>query len=146
MKNLIDILKNKDSFYFYRISPQADIEQLLQSAESNSWQSFYIKGEGIIDKPTFLDNWSKTMNFPDYFGHNWDAFDDCLLDLEWCDPTPRIVVYNQPEKFAHQAPDEWETVIDVLLVALSYWAKTATPLYIIFQTENLLFDAIAKLD
>ena len=86
------------------------------------------------------------MNFPDYFGNNWDAFDDCLLDLEWCDPTPRIVVYNQPEKFAHEDPKEWETVIDVLLVALGYWTKTATPLYIIFQTEDPLFEAIAKLN
>ena len=88
MKNLIDILKKKDSCYFYRISPKTNIDQFLQSAESNSWQSFYIKGEGIIDKPIFLDIWSKTMNFPDYFGHNCDAFDDCLLDLEWCDPAP----------------------------------------------------------
>ncbi len=146
MKNLIDILKTKDSCYFYRISPETKIEQLLQYFESNFWQFFYIKGEGIIDKATFLDIWSKTLNFPDYFGNNWDAFDDCLLDLEWCELTPRIIIYNQPEKFAHQDPKEWETVIDVLLAALGYWTKTVTPLYIIFQTEDPLFEAIAKLN
>jgi len=146
MKNLIDILKKKDSFYFYRISPETKIDLLLQSAKSNFWQSFYIKGEDIINKVTFLNTWSKTMNFPDYFGNNWDAFDDCILDLEWCDSTPRIVIYDQPEKFAHQDPEEWETVMDVLFVALGYWTKTATPLYIIFQTEDPLFEAIVKLD
>ena len=108
--------------------------------------NLFHSAEASPNEAFFLDNWSKSMNFPDYFVHNQDAFDDCLLDLEWCEPTPRIVIYNQPEKFAHEDPKEWETVIDILLVALGYWTKTATRLYTIFQTEDPLFEAIAKLN
>lgn len=146
MKKLIENLKNKDSSYFYRISLETQIDKLLIPNEINSWEFFYVKGEEINDKVSFLETWSKAMNFPDYFGHNWDAFDDCLLDLEWCEPTPRIVIYNNPENFAHQDPQEWEIVMDVLQVAVEYWREKTTPLYIIFQTEDPLFNAIAKLD
>ncbi len=26
---------------------------------------------------------SNAMHFPDYFGHNWDALDECLGDMDW---------------------------------------------------------------
>ena len=30
-----------------------------------------------------FDFYSQALSFPDYFGHNWDAFNDCIDDLSW---------------------------------------------------------------
>lgn len=37
---------------------------------------------GIIDKETFHEYISKKMDFPGYYGQNFDAFWDCFLDLD----------------------------------------------------------------
>jgi len=36
---------------------------------------------GIIDTETFHEYVSKKLDFPGYYGQNFDAFWDCLLDL-----------------------------------------------------------------
>ncbi|MCC5795827.1 MAG: barstar family protein [Methylophaga sp.] len=35
---------------------------------------------GVLDKQTIFQSLVTTFNFPDYFGYNWDATYDCLLD------------------------------------------------------------------
>ena len=32
-----------------------------------------------------FDFYSRVLSFPDYFGYNWDAFNDCVDDLSWLD-------------------------------------------------------------
>lgn len=34
-----------------------------------------------VDKSTILSALARGFGFPDYFGHNWDAAYDCLLDV-----------------------------------------------------------------
>ena len=36
---------------------------------------------GCSDKATLLARLAAALQFPDWFGHNWDALSDCLTDL-----------------------------------------------------------------
>lgn len=37
----------------------------------------------IRDKRAVLACYAEGLRFPDYFGWNWDALEDCLRDLAW---------------------------------------------------------------
>lgn len=43
---------------------------------------YLIDLSGIIDLETFLEYVSKRLDFPAYYGQNFDAFWDCLLDMD----------------------------------------------------------------
>ena len=38
---------------------------------------------GITDKQDLLRHIAAELKFPDYFGFNWAALDECLADLSW---------------------------------------------------------------
>lgn len=52
------------------------------------------------------------LQFPDYFGQNWDAVADCLSDAG----EVMLVVRDAGARWA-QAPDEMRTLVDIWLDA-----------------------------
>ncbi|MBL4710067.1 MAG: barstar family protein [Flavobacteriales bacterium] len=44
--------------------------------------NYLIDLSGIIDLETFHEYVSKKLDFPAYYGQNFDAFWDCLTDME----------------------------------------------------------------
>jgi len=42
---------------------------------------FRVTLTDAANEEIFLDAVSKAMRFPDYFGRNWDALDECLTDM-----------------------------------------------------------------
>ena len=40
------------------------------------------------------------LRFPSYFGHNWDALEECLRDLSWLTDQPRVVIVHEALPFS----------------------------------------------
>jgi len=43
----------------------------------------YLRGQKCTRKNNFFDEFAAALQFPYYFGQNWDAFDECINDLSW---------------------------------------------------------------
>ena len=41
-----------------------------------------------------LTEYVRQLSFPDYFGWNWDALDECLRDLHWLPEPRRIAIVH----------------------------------------------------
>jgi RNAse (barnase) inhibitor barstar len=52
-----------------------------------------LDSRGANDKQSFLTAAARCLEFPDYFGHNWDAFADCLGDFAR-ERSPVLVVWT----------------------------------------------------
>jgi hypothetical protein len=109
---------------------------LSNGLKNQGVQVFYLDGREICDKQSFLHKVAEAMKFPDYFGYNWDALDECITDLDWCPAERYILIYDQPEVFSKAAPTEWKIAYDVLQSAVGYWQGTDTPLDILFIGET----------
>lgn len=99
----------------------------LEALAAAGLRVFHLKGDGITGKTEFLDRIAAVMDFPSYFGHNWDALDDCLTDLAWVDHDELVLFYEGYRPFADASPEEWATAEESLKEAEAYWAKEGPP-------------------
>lgn len=47
----------------------------------------------VSSKTALLEVLARELQFPSYFGMNWDALDECLADLSWI-REPRVVIQH----------------------------------------------------
>ncbi|MGQ9903964.1 MAG: barstar family protein [Anaerolineae bacterium] len=123
----------------YRLALRVPLDQVRDTVEQTGWRYAYINARGVASKPAFLDVFASALRFPDYFGRNWDAFEECLADLSWqsFDGTKGIViVLDQPDDFARSQPDEWAIACDVLASAVAAHAQTGRPLIVLLRASK----------
>jgi RNAse (barnase) inhibitor barstar len=65
---------------------------------------------------------AEVLEFPDYFGHNWDALEECLADLEWLPAKGYVLVFTDAELILPDDEDEFATLLEVLNDAGEAWA------------------------
>jgi len=68
---------------------------------------------------------SKTFEFPDYFGFNWNALDECLSDLEWLQSYSGwlLVFMNSEYLLINESVQILETLFDVLNTIGNEWSE-----------------------
>src|SRR5262249_40154335 len=47
---------------------------------------------------------AEAMKFPEYFGKNWDALDECLRDLEWISAKGYVLMIHHSNQFWQHTP------------------------------------------
>lgn len=73
---------------------------------------------GLSGKRELLDTYYERLQFPGYFGFNWDALWDCLLDLHWLEPGTIVVRHRDLPALP---PDESQIYIRLLAEAVLDW-------------------------
>ncbi|WP_206360505.1 barstar family protein [Pseudomonas viridiflava] len=75
---------------------------------------------------------ASAMKFPDYFGNNWDALDECLGDMDWFPADSYCLVLREAAKGWSQAPYALGCFATAWLEAAECWAKSGTPFHLVF--------------
>ena len=145
MDKLLAILKGELSSGLYRLTTEVNIDELSSWCKEYGFQFFYINGNDVATKAEFFQASAQIMNFPDYFGDNWDAFSDCIDDLSWLSADGYILLYTQPDNFANSDPSEWSIALDIFQEAVESWKETDTPMYVLLRTDSLALDTLEVL-
>jgi barstar (barnase inhibitor) len=84
----------------------------------------------VSSKEQLLDSIADQLSFPDYFGRNWDALDECIQDLSWLhDADVAVVHWEVPTALG---PDGLRTYLAVLRDAAVAWRHRGTRKLLVF--------------
>lgn len=73
-----------------------------------------------------FEEFARALEFPDYFGHNWDALEECLADLGWLPAKGYVVLITEAQSVIPHDDEEYETLLEVLNDAGEAWSKGQT--------------------
>ena len=94
---------------------------------------FHLDGARMSSQSGLFEEFSASLQFPDYFGSNWNALDECLADLDWLDFPGYLLVIDSGDSVLRDEGVEVRGVFDTLLEGISReWANS--PPGIVFRT------------
>jgi RNAse (barnase) inhibitor barstar len=126
MAKLLERLRDPAKSGVYRASRVDAIEDAVRGTKLSFAR---IRLQGIAEKTALLRAISSQLGFPDWFGENWDALEDCLTDLSWREAQGHVLVF---EGFQFLPGDELGVLIDVLISAAEFWAGQSKPFFAVF--------------
>ncbi len=124
-----------------------ELNQLRRLLKENPVQPLVklINGLHCKTKDALFDEWAAVMAFPSYFGHNWEAFDECLNDLQWLPAPAYVVIIKHFDKVLDAAPHDKKVLITLLQKTADAWAhgqhygaliRNPTPFHVVFQSTE----------
>ena len=93
----------------------------------------WVDGKRVTTKEEFLTEVAQALKFPGYYGRNWDAFDECIRDLEWLPARGYVLVLDEYGWFAQRDAESWEIALAILKEAAKTWVWTTTPMYVLLR-------------
>ena len=85
-----------------------------------------IQGKKCRNTSNLFAEFARALAFPEYFGHNWDALEECLADFEWLPAKGYILLVTDAHAVLPEDEDEYETLLEVLNDAGEAWSKGQT--------------------
>lgn len=82
-----------------------------------------LSGANCRSRNGLFAEMARALEFPDYFGHNWDAVEECLADLEWLPGKGYVVLFTDAQLILPDDEEEFATFLEVLSDAGEAWGS-----------------------
>ena len=114
----------------------ATVSELTRLARAKGMAFFHLEGEKIEKKEQFLNHAAVAMKFPSHFGNNWDAFYDCLTDMDWVEADGYVIYFDHTDAFASHHESQLETVIELFEDAVEFWKGEGQAMLVLLSGEH----------
>ncbi len=95
---------------------------------------FMVNIEAVKDKTDLLKQLQSGFDLPDYFGHNWDALEDCLTDLSWIAQKEVWLIHNAELALEDH---ELEAYLSILKDVGEHWQQNETHNFTVILPSSL---------
>ena len=126
MSKLLQRLSDASKSGVYRTTRS---DEILDAARGSTLRVARIDLAGATGKEALMERVARAMEFPRWFGGNWDALEDCLTDLSWSSAAGHVLLFEG----AGELPgDERGILVDVLASAAAWWVDRERPFFAVF--------------
>jgi RNAse (barnase) inhibitor barstar len=109
-----------------------DARAVQSAAKKARYTYVHIDGSKIERKEQLLNALATALRLPKSFGHNWDALEECLNDLEG-DGEGYVIYYDHIDGLLGAHPDQFETLVEILRDAVESWKEDDEALVVLFS-------------
>jgi hypothetical protein len=120
MGKLLQRLQDASRSGVYRVRRDTEV---LDALRSGGLVPKNVSLQGAQTKAELLDRIARALKFPDWFGHNWDALEDCLTEIDG---------YLLFHGYQGIAADDLGVLLDVLASSADYRAEQGQPFFAVF--------------
>lgn len=129
MSKLLARLQDASRSGTYR-APRGD--EILDALRGTEFDLARIDLTSVSDKDQLLGRFAAALAFPDWFGRNWDALEDCLTDLSWRTRDRHVLLIEGFENLRARRPDDFGVLVDILATSAQYWSERGRPFFAVF--------------
>ena len=109
----------------------ARVEAIVSAAAASDFVLWRVDLADVRGKGGLLAALARAIDFPDWFGGNWDALQDCLGDLSWRPAQGYVVILEHCRGIAARAPEVFETALEIFSAAADYWHGRGVPFWVL---------------
>ena len=91
---------------------------------------------GVADRDAFFRRCAAVFSFPGYFGRNWDALHECMLDFAGRGVPGAIVHWRRGTELARRAPEAVTTALEILEDAAAYWSASGRIFLVVVDRDS----------
>ena len=121
--------------------PSSGVEPLQEAAESLGFACFEVDFRESGDIAVALDELGRGLGFPDWYGANLDALNDCLTDFSWREAPGYVVIISGADT-VHALGTPFSQINEVFSNAIQEWRRHEIPFWIFY---DLRADGLAAL-
>lgn len=137
MEHLKTLLKEKHHGGVYWYKSQASHTQVEKAVKDAGLAYFHLEGRKLEKKEQFLNQAAMALHFPDSFGDNWDAFEDCINDMSWIeDGAGFVILFDHADVFAEHQPQHFDTLLEILQESADYWKGEGKPMLALIRGKH----------
>jgi RNAse (barnase) inhibitor barstar len=114
----------------------ADPDDIERAAKAAGLVVVRIDLARLASKTGLLGRAARALKFPEWFGKNWDALNDCLTDLSWLQGNGWVIIFENSKGFAERKPKLFQNAVEVFQAASDYWRRAGKPFWVLFHGPN----------
>jgi RNAse (barnase) inhibitor barstar len=115
--------------------PQGDLEPLMAGAGAAGCLVQRVDLVNARDKNEMLTAIGAALGFPEWFGHNWDALNDCLLDMGWRPAEGYVILLDHCDGIHGRAEADFVTLMQAFQSAAEEWREQGTPFWCLVDMQ-----------
>lgn len=128
------ILGDADKAGLYHL-PHVDKKEVLTAAKEAGLAAFRVNLAKAGNKAQLLAAIGKALQFPEWFGHNFDALADCLADMAWQPADGYLVLLEHCDGIHGKAEEDFLATLQIFEQAANDWREQTVPFWCLVEMQ-----------